>query len=780
MRFLVFLVFAVCGIGWSNAQKPFVPADYIWTSPSRNSSESMPCGGGDIGLNIWTENGDIMLYLAKSGTFDEANTLLKMGRIRLHFNNYKLDESEGFRQILKTYDGYVLITSGSLKVKIWVDALNSHAVSVEASDKKSIDATLTYENWRYRDLEIRKGEGHQGSYKWVMNKQTHTFADSIGLKGKNRLEVYHRNRQQTVFDTSVSLQKLDGSKSNLANPVGGNVSSAIILLDGMNFTGETADGTYQGTPFRGWKARSIAGKKSVAARIWLSAGSEKNDVPAKTDHRKAFDNTVKWWHAFWQRSYIDIQGEGANLSRNYTLFRYMLGCNSDSKWPTKFNGGLFTFDPALVTDKYPFSPDFRLWGGGTFTAQNQRLVYWPMLKNGDFDLLKPQLDTYLYMYQNAKERCKAYWNHPGACFAEQIENYGLPNPAEYGFKHPQSLDAGVEFNAWLEYEWDTVLEFVSMALEANRYSDIDISKYEDWMVDAVRFFDEHYRYLALSRGRKELNADGKIIIFPGSGCETYKMAYNPSSTVAGLRVVSSQLAEYFGRKYGDANNPMEGLTADERTKALKKLPARLEGADLVRYFKGLLSRLPDIPYREIDGKKTIAPAVVWERVQNVETPQLYPVFPWRVYGIGCSDDSLSVALNTYKLDPDALKFRTSKGWKQDAIWAACLGLTDEVKQLVTEKLSDGPYRFPAFWGPGYDWSPDHNWGGSGMIALQEMLVQERGGKIILFPSCPPKWNVRFKMHLSGNTIVEASLKDGKAEYSVSPKNRENDVILLTR
>ena len=159
MRFLVFLIFAVCGIVRSNAQKPFVPADYAWTSPSRNSSESMPCGGGDIGLNVWAENGDIMLYLAKSGTFDEANTLLKMGRIRLHFNNYKLDESENFRQILKTYDGYVLITSGSLRVKIWVDAQNSHAVSVEASDKKNIDATLTYENWRYKDLEIRKGEG---------------------------------------------------------------------------------------------------------------------------------------------------------------------------------------------------------------------------------------------------------------------------------------------------------------------------------------------------------------------------------------------------------------------------------------------------------------------------------------------------------------------------------------------------------------------------------------------------------------------------------------------
>ena len=30
-------------------------ANVIWNTPSHNSSESMPCGGGDIGMNIWVE-----------------------------------------------------------------------------------------------------------------------------------------------------------------------------------------------------------------------------------------------------------------------------------------------------------------------------------------------------------------------------------------------------------------------------------------------------------------------------------------------------------------------------------------------------------------------------------------------------------------------------------------------------------------------------------------------------------------------------------------------------
>lgn len=98
------------------------------------------------------------------------------------------------------------------------------------------------------------------------------------------------------------------------------------------------------------------------------------------------------------------------------------------------------------------------------TAQNQRLVYWPMLKSGDTDMMASQIDTYLRMLPNAEARTRYYWHHDGASFTEQMENFGLPNPAEYG-KHPMGSELGVERNAWLEYLWDTSLEFCLMALQ---------------------------------------------------------------------------------------------------------------------------------------------------------------------------------------------------------------------------------------------------------------------------------------------------------------------------
>jgi len=269
-----------------------------------------------------------------------------------------------------------------------------------------------------------------------------------------------------------------------------------------------------------------------------------------------------------------------------------------------------------------------------------------------------------------------------------------------------------------------------MALEANRYSGMDIEKYKPMIRSCLLFFDEHYQYLANQRGAKKLDGNGKLVLYPGSGGETFKGAYNSTSTIAALRIVAEAM--------GDTT---------------------------------LLKRLPEITVR--DGM--IQPALHYERVQNVETTQLYPVFPWRIYGVGRPD--LEIARNTYKNDSLAVKFRSHIGWKQDMIWAACLGMSDEAVRLMQLKMGNGPHRFPAFWGPGFDWTPDHNWGGSGMIGMQEMLLQEVDDKIYLFPAWPRDKDVHFRLHASGNTIVEAKLKDGKiTDVRVTPAKRLADIV----
>jgi len=744
-----------------HAQRPgLVSYNIVWDTPSANAGESMPCGGGDIGTNIWVEKGELFLYIARSGNFDENNGLLKTGRVRIKLSPNPF-EGKIFKQELHLAEGYVTVDGEhngvKAAVRIWVDVFNP-VVHIEVSSNKNITAEAGYESWRYKDRELRGRESFGTSWKWATPAGTVTRKDEIGFSTGGILFTHH-NQGKTVFDATVEDQGLTAQKDHLYNPLHNLLFGGLLRGPGFEDAGEY-DGSYAGTDFKGWKLRSKNAAKKHALTITLynqqATGfgdwhqSLKSALMANT--KKAFAATQQWWKSFWDRSYIITDPSKKEqrvweVGRNYQLFRYMLGCNSRGGWPTKFNGGLFTVDPVFTDSASKFTPDYRNWGGGVHTMQNQRLVYFPMIKNGDWDLLQPQLEFYLRILKNAELRSKVYWGHEGACFTEQMENFGLPNFAEYGQKRPPGFDKGVEYNAWLEYEWDTVLEFCLMMLEEEAYTDKDIRDRLPFIESCVRFFDEHYQYLAKMRGRKALDGNGKLVLYPGSGAETYKMAYNSTATVAALQTITNRLLA-LPQQYG---------TAEQR-----------------RQWKSLLQRIPAISYTRFTDHTTIAPALSWERINNVESPQLYPVFPWRMFGVG--KPGLDTALNTWNYDTNVIKFRSHIGWKQDNIWAACLGLADEAWRLTQLKLQNSGRRFPAFWGPGFDWVPDHNWGGSGMIGLQEMLLQTDDKRILLFPAWPKEKDVRFKLHAPYNTTVEAEWKDGKMILlKVSPEERRKDV-----
>lgn len=739
----------------------------VWNNQSKNSSESMPCGGGDIGLNVWVERGDILFYLSKSGTFDEYNGFLKLGRIRVKLSPNPF-EGDDFRQELILQDGYVRIGGSgngiTAQVNIWIDVFHS-VIHVDITGNKAISAEATYESWRYADMPFRNGETFVNSLKWSSMKDLKIFKDEISFTPEGVL-FYHRNSDSfSVFDITVHQQGMDSVKSQMFNPIKNMTFGGMMLGTNMEQTGVT-EGKYIDTDFKGWTLKSKSPSKSHNIDIVLYSNQTntlddwKNGLQqvmkdARQNAKSALQKTRDWWKQYWDRSYIFINPSKADdtseqwqVGRNYQLFRYMQGCNAYGKYPTKFNGGLFTYDPSFTDASRKFTPDYRNWGGGLMTAQNQRLVYWPMLKNGDIDMMKPQFDFYLRSLRNAELRSKVYWGHKGACFTEQIENFGLPNCAEYGWKHPEILDKGVEHNAWLEYTWDTVLEFCMMMLENERYAGKDITEYIPFIESCLTFFDEHYQFLAKKRGVEALDSEKHLILYPGSGAETFKMAYNSTSTIAALQTVLKRLLDL----------PSQYLSQHEREK-----------------WTTMLKRIPPLNFSESEGHKTISPAKLWERINNTEPTQLYPVFPWGIYGVGRPD--LEVAVNTWKYDTLAINFRSHVGWKQDNIWAPCLGLTDEAARLNILKLKNSGRRFPAFWGPGFDWTPDHNWGGSGMIGLQNMLLQVDKEKIYLLPAWPKTWDVHFKLHAPYNTTVEGVVKNGKVELlKVLPESRMKDVV----
>jgi len=258
-------------------------------------------------------------------------------------------------------------------------------------------------------------------------------------------------------------------------------------------------------------------------------------------------------------------------------------------------------------------------------------------------------------------------------------------------------------------------------------------------LEILTFYDLHF-------ARK---SDGKIVFEPSQALETYwEGTINPMPEIAGLTHVTS---------------------------ALLKLDENLTGAVLSQLCTKLLSELPELPVATLKGKKTLMPAEIVGPKHNVENPELYAIFPYPIYGVGKPD--IEIAQHAYEIR----EHKEYRGWQQDGIQAAYLGLTEEASRIVLDNFNtkhEGS-RFPAFWGPNYDWVPDQDHGSVNMRALQNMLIQSEGSKILLFPAWPLDWDVDFRVHAPENTTLEGRLEKGKiVEMRVNPPHRKKDVVFF--
>jgi hypothetical protein len=211
------------------------------------------------------------------------------------------------------------------------------------------------------------------------------------------------------------------------------------------------------------------------------------------------------------------------------------------------------------------------------------------------------------------------------------------------------------------------------------------------------------------------------------------------------------------------------------TRRVLELPERLITGKERTYWQSAHNKLPDIPTREEDGVRMLAPAEKFAQKNNIENPELYAVYPFRQIAIGKPNIELGI---------EALKHRWDKGnfgWRQDDIFMAYLGLTDQARDYLVGRAKNKhkDSRFPAFWGPNYDWVPDQDHGGVLMKAFQSMLMQTDGRKIYLLPAWPRDWNADFKLHAPYQTIIQGQVRNGQVkELEVTPKARLTDIEVI--
>lgn len=762
-----------------------VPEEYNvhWTTQSQNSADSMPCVGGDIGLNVWVENNELLFYIGRAGCRDENGSLLKLGRVRMSISPSPFGEDGEFRQSLILQQGHVEIearrpTGNAATIKVWVD-VGRPVIHVEVETSQPSEVEATYENWRHQRIELpNTGKNlHRGQclIHWD-NHPTPVFVEADAFRAdKTAIRFWHRmNEERNIFHHLVKTQGLEPIKDQLIDPCrnltfGGELHGRSGQKP-MTFVGETV-GSHALTPFKGWRYRSQEKAKQHHIRVvTLIEQSETLDdwhrsLDAELDELLAADrrSNQEWWDAFWKRSHIHInlgKGEddtGWRLGRNYALFRYMLASGLNSREPILFNGGVLTFDPIYAADKFKgpgYTPDHRQWGSA-LTAQNQRCMYWPMLKSGDFDLLKPGFAFYRDGLQNTRARTRHYWGHDGCSFTEQIAIQWLPGAMVYGYAgeefkgktwryRPPGIEPGIGVNKAVNYLWESQLEWAWMMLESQRFTGADISEYLPFIEQSVIFYDEHYRMREQARTGKELTADGKLHITPTNTLEGHPKGANPTSVIAGLESVLGGLIRI-------SQDPQK-----------------------TRRWQAMLATLPEMPSKQIEGRKVLIPTTEHDSF-SWHMPSMYPLYPYQRFQLG--KPGLELMRDTFLLSVTEKQRMDHRAWIQGVVHFAHLGMTDKAKELITRKLDNGPYRFPAFWPPDIDHAPDHNWGGMAMIGLQEMLMQTGDDRILLLPAWPEDWEVDFKLHAPRQTLVEARVRKQQMEQlKLSPQSREQDLI----
>jgi hypothetical protein len=490
--------------------------------------------------------------------------------------------------------------------------------------------------------------------------------------------------------------------------------------------------------YPGNSLRFIVGREILLARDVLTPGQWHHVAVVVSPE----DGHIRLYHngKVVAASVFETGDDAFIVSRAYALQRFVTACAGRGHYPIKFNGSIFTVPAAGK----PGDADYRRWGPG-YWWQNTRLPYLSLGASGDTEMMAPLFRMYGQdLLPLLQYRTKQYFGHDGAYIPECIYFWGAVFSETYGWTPAAEREDKLQTSGWHKWEWVSGPELVWMMLDYYDHTgDEDFARHV--LLPAAKalltFFDEHYPV-----------RNGKLVMHPAQALETWWDCTNPMPELAGLHGVAERLLA---------------------------LPESLLGAPDRAFYRALRAKLPALPTRTVDGVEMLAPAEVFKNKRNCENPELYAVFPFRQIALGRPRLELGIQALAHRWD------RGHFGWRQDDVFMAYLGLAEEARQglVARARKHDANSRFPAFWGPNYDWVPDQDHGGVLMKTLQAMVLQAEpvttaGSRLFLLPAWPKEWDVSFKLHAPHGTTVQGVAEGGALRsLRVSPETRREDVVM---
>jgi hypothetical protein len=735
-------------------------------NPAENSWGSMVLGNGDISVNAWVEKGDLCFYIGKNDSRDSYDRMLKVGKVRLRFEPNILAGS-GYTETFELDKASWQVRTAQGQVRMWVDA-NHPCVVIQASTRVPMTITAASEVWR-RALKPIPGEllydPNLRDDPKAKNIPVFEEPDDLVKGLTDRVIWYHRNRNTDLFDKTMALYGI--GKDEIPDPLknrtfGGLISgSAFKSIDESSLTSAhaTAEQTLHVV---------VHTQQTPAEADWVASIQKLWEKIKPESAASLYDRHCAWWKEFWDRSYIYLSSDDpaqsetlSRLTRAYQYQRYVNAVAGRGEYPIKFNGSTIVLDTYghELSGLKNLSADFRRWGGGLWW-QNTRLPYWNMFESGDFDMIDRMLRFYAGLLPAAKRMTDYFFGHEGTVLQEYTLSWGVVAGGIYGWDRT-GLPREKFINDYVGDHWVGNWELLGLMLDHYDYTGderLAADVLRPFALEILKFYKVHFR----------TDERGKMVIYPSRALETYSDCVNGLPEVAGLRFVLPRLL---------------------------RLPDRvLPEGELRRLVRDLLKAMPEIPLYVENGTTIIAPAEkVKGRMINVEQPELYAVYPFRLCTLFTKDLDLGRATfltpSTYGFKPSGGSLASLKlpggvrdifGWQQTGIQAAHLGLADSTAEVLVRSAlaNDARFRFPVYYGPNYDYTPDQDHASVMMKTLQSMIIQSEDERILLLPAFPKDWNVKFKLHGTKKTIVEAEFSKGRPRsLSVTPPSRAPSVAV---
>jgi len=740
-----------------------------FTAPSKDTAYVMPVGSGDLSAMLrYDEAWEI--HLSKTDFFVPDN-IAAPGHVRLSFG-VAADAVRKFEQRIDLERGSVVLNIETATGNIAAEAfgvMGQNTLLIAVDDMRPEAAvSAEFSVWRPA-MQVAAANGI------VKARQVHDF-DERRKRVEDPAKVSPSDR---LFNLGAGVALALGGPDGVLPAV--EVSSGAPTNRSATLRAKTAR--------RYWLAISCAttydgAPEAAAERLLRSA--------VNADKTRLLNEHLAWWQQFWDASFIDLYGPGADyLARLWYVTLYSYASVGDSPVLPKFNGG-----PGLIHE------DDRHWGWA-YWWQNTRIVFWPMFAANHLRYARKHIDFYDRTFRDYKQRTA----NSGKIGIRVWED---ATPFKPGTTVPAKVISPFDPAALQKAVADTRME--SVASHYNARSMAQGAELVQQLFDYVAFTgDTEFLKSVVSPWLKEvslfylsylkLEADGRYHMTPSDAVEMWWKVKDPMTDMCAVRYCFWKVLNH-GAEFGYEPAFLE--TVRERLAKLAPLPAGrwprrvATQADIppgrpsyIKPGSRMVDRIePD------DTQYAPAASFLADRIAyNAEQPELYVIYPFALADAQSPAEDFARAVNTFKARQDSNTY----GWSQDGIQAARLRLDDTVRVIIDHARRHQRYPYGGWVNAAVPLKgsklnlsdvPYFDTAGVQMTALQETLLQSHvltapgktdpltGGPIVLLPAVPKDWAGRFKLRARGGFLVTVEFQPGRRVERVVVESERGQTLTL--